>query len=36
LSTREALAHGEHEPLVITQIACRLRWINLAPSFDWL
>jgi hypothetical protein len=36
LSTREALAHGEHEPLVVTRVACRLRWIELAPTFAWL
>jgi hypothetical protein len=36
LSERNALADGEHEPLVVTQVACRVRWIELAPKFNWL
>jgi hypothetical protein len=36
LSERGTLADGEHEPSIITRVACRLRWINLAPSFEWL
>ncbi len=36
LSTRGTLAAGEHEPSIITRVACRIRWIELAPTFDWL
>lgn len=36
LSERGTLAAGEHEPSIITRIACRLRWIELAPTFSWL
>ncbi len=36
LSERGTLAAGEHEPSIITRVACRVRWIELAPTFAWL
>jgi hypothetical protein len=36
LLSRTALANGEHEPLIVTRIASKVRTINLAPQFNWL